>query len=567
MTRNGLIGRLIAILLTLSIVTVVLETCRAQADTAKAPATLPAQPDIVVRGGRIIDGAGNPWFHADIAIRDGRILAVGDLDDALPATKVIDASGLVIAPGFIDVHTHADEDLLKLPQAENFVRDGVTTIVTGNCGYGVRDVGEYFVKLTQRGIVVNVATLVGHNTVLRAVKGNKAGKLTSQQMTAAKQLVREAMRDGAVGLSTGLIYSPGQFSDTGEIIELARVAAEFGGIYATHMRSESTAILEAIEEALRIGREANCRVQISHFKLPSDMAKKLPGGSDATLQRVLDARAAGQEVWLDQYPYTASSTGIGTLLPDWILEDGPDAAKAKLAEPEQLARVLADMRDNHEIERGRRDMSYVVLASCRAYPQFVGGNLKQVAQAMKLKRENPNKELLGGALPDVTMEEQYRAAIDIYMNGGASVVLHSMDEAEVVNILRCPLVAIASDSGVREFNTGQPHPRGYGTNARVLGRYVREQRVITLEDAVRKMTSLPAAAFRFRDRGLLREGFVADVTIFDPQRVIDRATFETPHAYAEGIEYVIVNGKVVLEQGKMTGAIPGTTISSTRSKP
>lgn len=524
----------------------------------------PAQPaagqaDLLLRGGRLIDGAGNAWFYADVAIKADRITAIGDLKD-LSAARTIDVANLVVAPGFIDVHTHADDGLLRLNKAENFIRNGVTTIVTGNCGGSTTDVAGYFAKVRERGVALNVATLIGHNSILRAVKGSAAGELNPVQMEQARQIVRKAMRDGAVGLSTGLIYTPGQWSSTEEIIELMKVAAESGGIYATHMRSESTAILKAIDEALRIGREANCRVQISHFKLPTDMARKL-GGSDATLQRVLEARAAGQEVWLDQYPYTASSTSISTLLPDGVLENGADNARKVLSDPAELPRILDQMKQNNEVTRGRRDMAYVVIASCQAYPQYVGRNILQIAQANKLKRDNPSAELIDAKLPEVSMEDQYLAIIDIYIKGGASVVLHSMDEAEVKNILRCPLVAIASDSGVRQFDSGQPHPRGYGTNSRVLGRYVREQRVITLEDAIRKMTSMPATAFRLKDRGLLREGAFADITIFNPDTVIDRATFDKPHAYPDGIETVIVNGQVVFERGAMTEALPGRPIA------
>jgi N-acyl-D-amino-acid deacylase len=532
-----------------------LSACSTSPKTAPRPEL---SVDLLIRNARIIDGSGNAAFRGDVAVRGDRIVAIGDLKH-LQSTRTIDATGLVVAPGFIDVHTHADDGLYRQPQAENFIRDGVTTIVTGNCGYGVSDVSVYFQNLEKRGVALNVATLIGHNTVLREVKGNRAGVLSPAQMDQAKQLVRKAMDDGAVGFSTGLIYTPGQWSSTEEIIELAKVSAASGGIYATHMRSEATEILKAIDEALRVGREAGCRVEISHFKLPADIARKI-GGSDTTLKRVLDARAEGQQVGLDQYPYTASSTSISTLLPDKVLEEGPEAAKKNLSDPDQLPAVLELMRQNHEVERGRRSLGYVVIASCEAYPQYAGQNLQDIAGAMKLRRENPNAELLGATLRPVTMEDQYRAVIDIYVKGGASIVVHSMNETEVVNILRCPLVAVASDSGVREFGAGQPHPRGYGTNARVLGHYVREQQVITLEDAVRKMTSLPATAFGFKDRGLLREGFIADITIFNPGTVVDRATFEQPHAYAEGIEYVIVNGQAVLERGQMTGSLPGKPI-------
>jgi N-acyl-D-amino-acid deacylase len=542
---------------------------------AAAPATQPF--DLLIRHGKVIDGAGNAWFYGDVGIAGGEVVAVGDLHDA-SAKRQIDAQyKLVVAPGFIDVHTHADTDLYKQPRAENFIRDGVTTIVTGNCGYGVKDVGEYLARLKRDGCALNVATLYGHNTALRAVKGDRAGDLTDEQLEQAKQLVAKAMRDGAVGFSTGLIYTPGTYSKTEEIIELQKVAASFGGIYATHMRSEGVTILAAIDEALRVGREANCRVEISHFKLPADVSSRMREanehasfGSDVTLKRVLDARAAGQEVWMDQYPYTASSTTISTMLPDWLLEKGNATAKELLKDDAQLAKVLADMKQQHEVERRRRTLAYAVIASCEAYPQFVGKNVEEAARWRKLHPTTgatTRPELLSDAADasadatPVTMDEQYRTVIDIFLHGGASCVFHSMAEPDVENILRCPLIAVASDSGVRTLNAGMPHPRGYGTNARVLGLYVRERHAITLEDAVRKMTSLPATAFRFRNRGQLREGFRADVTVFDPDRVTDAATFEKPHAYSEGIEYVIVNGQVVLEPGgKFTAALPGQPI-------
>jgi N-acyl-D-amino-acid deacylase len=530
-----------------------------------APAAFAAHFDLVIRHGKVIDGSGNDWFYSDIGINGDRVARLGDLHDAT-ADHEIDATNLIVAPGFIDVHTHADTDLYRLPEAENFVRDGVTTIVTGNCGYGVRDVGEYFARLKAHGIAIDVATLIGHNTILCEVKGDKAGELTPEQMKQAREIVAKAMRDGAVGMSTGLIYTPGMYSKPEEIIELQKVAAGFGGIYTSHMRSESTGIMSAIDEALRVGREANCRVEISHFKLPRDVSQRI-GGSDATLKRVLDARAAGQEVWMDQYPYTASSTSLSTMLPDWLLEHGGDQARQLLATDDGLRRTLADMKHNNEVERHRTDMSYAVVSSCSAYPQYDGRNIQQVAQLMKLSKQVAGKELLAPStqvadrdLPPVTMDEQYRAVIDIYLHGGASMVFHTMDESDVVTILRCPLISIASDSGVREFGTAMPHPRGYGTNARVLGRYARDQHVITLADAVRKMTSQPATAFRFSDRGLLKEGFVADVTIFDPDRVIDKSTFEQPHQYSVGIEDVIVNGKLVLENEKMTGTLSGAPI-------
>jgi N-acyl-D-amino-acid deacylase len=515
-----------------------------------------ASYDLVIKNGTIIDGTGAARFGGDIAIKDGRVVAIGTVQG--DATTTIDAQHHIVAPGFIDVHTHADTDLYKLPHAENFVRDGVTTIVVGNCGGSVLHPKEYFDHLKKNGVAVNVATLIGHNSVLREVKGDKAGELSVTQMTRAKGIVRQAMIEGAVGFSTGLIYTPGQFSSTEEIIELQKVAAGFGGIYATHMRSESGGVMDAIDEALRIGREAKCRVEISHFKLPHTIAMKL--GSDSTLKKVLAAREAGQDVWLDQYPYTASSTTISTLLPDWVLEKGGEEARRTLRDPIGLRRALDDMRQNFESSRARKDMSYVVIASCKAFPTYAGLNLKQIAIARK--QQATTKELLesSNAKTEVTMEDQYRAAIDIYLAGGASCVFHTMDEQEVETIMKCPIVSVASDSGVRQFGRDMPHPRGYGTNTRVLGRYVRERKIITLEDAVRKMSSQPAMVFGFKDRGAIKVGNWADLTIFDAEKVNDKATFEQPHQYPVGIDAVVVNGKVVFENEKMTDALPGVPL-------
>lgn len=517
--------------------------------------------DVVIRNGTVLDGSGKDAVVADVAIKGGKIARIGAIPTGAGAAE-IDAKGLVVAPGFIDVHTHADDDVLTQPLAENFIRDGVTTIVTGNCGGSVRDVGKYFTAIEKRGAAINVATLIGHNTILKVVKGDRAGELTSDQMAKGKEMVAQAMRDGAVGMSTGLIYPPGQFSTTEEIIELQKVAAGFGGIYASHMRSEGSNILSAIDEALRVGKEANCRVEISHFKLPADAARKL-GGSDVTLGRVRSARAAGQEVWLDQYPYTASSTGITTLLPDEYIEQGVAVAQKKLRDdPAEVEKVVHKMLESAQ-KSGRTHYGYVVIAGSAAHPDYSGQNIIDLAKAAKLRKEKPGIELLGLAadqVPQPTLEDQIRMIVDIFASGGAQCVFHTMNEKEVENIMADPTVSVASDSGIRRYGTGAPHPRGYGTNTRVLARYVREKHIITLPEAIRKMTSMPAHAFRFSDRGMIKENFAADIVIFDAEKVSDLATFEKPHQYPIGIEFVIVNGQVVCEHGGMTGALPGKVI-------
>jgi N-acyl-D-amino-acid deacylase len=533
--------------------------------------------DLILRGGTVVDGTGKAGYVADVAIQGQRIAAIGDLSDE-KAARELDAKGLIVSPGFIDVHTHVDDDIFDHPLAENFVRDGVTTIVSGNCGGSVSDVGAFFARFDKTPAAVNHATLYGHNTVLRDVKGSIATPLSPPQLEEAKRRVDKAMDDGAVGFSTGLIYTPGTWSDTDEIIALTKVAAEKGGLYATHMRSEGGDILNAIDEALRIGREAGCRVQISHFKLPTNAAVRLgrgsmvKAGSDITLAKVEAARAAGQDVWLDQYPYTASSTTISTLIPDWVLEQGADEARKILADPAQRQKVLDEMRHSHEATNKRVDMSYVVIASASDRPELSGKNIKQITQLRKFKAEHgASPELLGDATTQpgagdpwasmqVSMREQYETILDIYEKGGASCVFHSMDEIEVGNILRSPLVSVASDSGMRVYNVGVPHPRGYGTNARVLGRYVRELKLISIEEAVRKMTSMPAGNFGMTGRGTLAVGAYADINVFDAATVSDQATFEKPHQYSTGFHWTFVNGTMVFDGKQMTGRKPGMAI-------
>ena len=518
--------------------------------------------DTIIRNGRIIDGTGADWFHGDIAITDGRISAIGDLKDE-KAPVELDAKDNIVAPGFIDVHTHADDDVFKLPLCENFIRDGVTTIVTGNCGSSTLQVGDYLARIKSDGVAVNVATLVGHNSVLTEVKGSKAGELTAEQREAAHKIIARAMEEGAVGFSTGLIYTPGIYSNTQEIMDLNKVAGEYDGIYATHMRNEASGVLDAIDEAISIARAGGTRLEISHFKLPKDVAPRI-GGAQAMFAKANEARAQGLEVWIDQYPYTASSTTLSVMLPDWVRENGDKAGREMLADSGQISRVLADMRESNEVKRGRKDLSYTVIASCKAIPEFTGYNIKQVAQIMKLRAEKGDavdfKAIPQDQWPTVTMEDQYRAVIAIYVKGSASCVYHTMDEHEVEDIMRSPLVSVCSDSGVRSFGVGVPHPRGYGSNARVLGKYVRERNVVPLSEAIRKMTSMPATAFRMKDRGLLREGCHADIVVFDPATVTDKATFEAPHQYSEGFSYVLVNGVVVNDHDTVTGKKPGEPI-------
>jgi N-acyl-D-amino-acid deacylase len=498
----------------------------------------PDRYDILIRNGRIVDGTGNPWYVGDVGIRKGRIAAVGRLPGAT-ARRVIDAGGRVVAPGFIDVHAHVEGNVHEHPTAESFLFDGVTAIVTGNCGGSETDIGGFFRKLREHRVSLNVATLIGHNSVRRAVMGSDDRDPTPEEQRRMEALVERAMREGAVGFATGLIYIPGTYSKTEEVVALARAAARHGGVYASHIRNEGDEIFAAIDEAIAVGRDAGMPVQISHFKLSN---KLFWGRSTETIQRVLDARAAGIDVTVDQYPYTASSTNLGVRLPSWALAGGQAKLRERLADPQTRRKIAEEMYRDFTERQGHQNLEWAVVATCRWDESLSGKSISRI-------------NLDRGREP--TLENEIETVLEMMERGGCQMVYHVMAEEDVVRILQFPYTMVASDAGIREFGAGMPHPRGYGTNARVLGRYVREQGVITLEDAIRRMTSLPAARFGFAERGLLRPGMWADVVIFDPETVADRATFERPHAYSTGFSHVLVNGEVVIENGRHTGARPG----------
>jgi N-acyl-D-amino-acid deacylase len=498
--------------------------------------------DLIIRRASLIDGTGTPAYSGDLAIRGDRIAAVGQLPAGATAVTEIDAAGRVVAPGFIDVHTHS-EDIAELPVAENFLRMGVTTIVTGNCGGSKLNVAEFFADIVKTKVVLNVATLIGHNTVRGQVMGGSfARPPTAGELAKMCALVDQAMQDGAVGLSTGLLYLPGTFAKTDEIVALAKAAAAHDGIYASHMRQENAQIREALDEVVTIAREAKIRAEVSHIKLSGPTA----WGRAAEILAYLDGlRAQGLGLTHDQYVYTASSTGIGANLIDArFREGGVQRYRERLADPVEKAKMVADMKDF--IAKGKRgDYAYAVVANFKADPRLNG---KTITQAAKLLR---------GA---DTLDDQIETILDLEARGGAQGVFHGMSEADLTVFLAHPLTMIASDAAPRKFNDAVPHPRGYGNNARVLGRYVRDQKVLTLEDAVRKMTSLPAKTFRLRDRGELRPGAIADVVIFDPATVSDPSTYADPHHYAVGFSDVLVNGVPVIRAAQLTGARPGTPV-------
>lgn len=499
----------------------------------------PAQYDLIITNARIVDGTGNPWFRGTIAIKDGHIAKVGRIVNAA-AVQTIDAHDQIVAPGFIDVHTHV-EDIYELPAAENFVRMGVTSLITGNCGGSAVDIGKFLGTIKEKPIAVNLATLVAHGSVRAAVLGLEDRAPTSEEQTKMDGLVEQGMKDGAVGLSTGLIYVPGTYAKTGEVVELAKVAAKHGGIYASHIRDEEAHVVDAINEAISVGEQANMPVEISHFKIS---AKSLWGQTPMTIGLVNAARARGLTVTVDQYAYTASSTSLDSRLPSWALAGGRKEGRKRTADPTIRARIINEMKQELK-ERGFKDYSYAYVASYSADPTFNGKNIAVITQEVKGKKK---------------LDDQIDQILEMYDKGGASMVYRTMQEDDVQNIMRQPFTMIASDSGVRRFGEGVPHPRGYGNNARILGHYVRELKLITLEDAIRKMTSLPAQTFGLRDRGLVREGYAADLVIFDDAKIIDKATFDQPHQYAEGFSDVIVNGQIVFDGTRMTNAMPGQAL-------
>jgi len=495
--------------------------------------------DLLVRNGLVIDGSGAKGVRADVAVTGGRIARIGNLENA-QAAIMIDAAGLVVAPGFIDVHTHAD-GIAKHPLAENFIRMGITTVVAGNCGGSAARIGEALAAIQAAGIAPNFATLVGHNTVRQQVMGSARRAPTADEMEKMKALVAQAMAEGALGLSTGLQYVPGVYADQPEIIELAKVAAAAGGLYASHMRNEGTDIENAVREAIAVGEAARCPVQISHLKIDSP---KQWGASAKVLAMIDRARARGMEVGADQYAYTAGASDLGIRFPAWALEGGQAQITARLNDEATWQRIKSEMKQLYG-ERGFTDLSWAVVSSYRPEPSFNGLSIKQIAAKTK-----------GADDADAQLE----VAREMMRGGDAQMVYHFMSEDDVARIMRHPQVVVASDSSALTMDEGMPHPRGYGNNARVLGRYVRELKVISLAEAVRKMTSLAASQFRLAGRGLIREGFAADLVLFDPKTIADRATYEQPHQVPVGMPYVIVNGTIVVKNGESTGARPGQVL-------
>ena len=505
--------------------------------------TRPAAFDLIIANGVVVDGTGAPGRMTDVGIRDGRVAELGPLQKAT-ARERINAGGLTVAPGFVDVHTHAD-DVADHPMAENFLQMGVTTIVAGNCGSSALDINEAFDRIRAVGISINYATLIGHNTVREAVMGTANALPRADDLRKMKSYVFKAMVDGAVGFSTGLQYVPGTYARTNEITELARVAGNEGGIYATHMRNEGTALEAAIRESITVARLTETPLEISHLKVDSPSQW---GASAKALAMIDEARKRGIKVQADQYAYTAGSSSLSIRFPAWALEGGAEAVRARLTDPATWTKIKQEMQSLLD-ERGFSDLSWATIATYRANPALNGLSMKDAAAKVK---------------GSDTADAQLELARDMQAAGGASMVYHFMSDDDVAAIMRHPMVSIASDAGINVLGQGVPHPRGYGDNVRVLGKFVREDKVIPLEEAIRKMTSLPAQFFGFPDRGVIKAGAFADLVIFDPAKVAETATYAKPHSYPVGIAAVIVNGVVTIRNGKHTAAKAGQIVTKPR---
>jgi N-acyl-D-amino-acid deacylase len=504
-----------------------------------APRAQPPVYDLVIRHGRIVDGTGSPWYLGDVAVRDDTIVRIAPRIDA-PATRVLDAAGKVVAPGFIDLHTHARRGIFDVPTADNYVRQGVTTLMEGPDGSSPLPLKPFLDRVAATRVTPNLGTFIGQGSVRDAVIGPVNRKATSAEIDKMRGLVRQGMEDGAFGLSSGLFYVPGTFTPTAEVVELARVAGGMGGIYISHMRDEASGVLDSVRETIEIGEKGGLPTQVTHHKV---IGKANWGRSVETLKLVDEARARGVDATIDQYPYTASSTSIqAALMPAWALEGGRAAVLKRL----QTATMRSELRkETARIileERGGGDPQNVQLARCDWDHSLDGKRLGDVTKGRGL---------------DPTIENAAETALWIVEKGGCQGIFHAISEEDLQRILRHPATMIGSDGEVPIFGVASPHPRSYGTFVRVLGRYVRELHVITLEDAIRKMSSFPAQRIGLADRGVLREGMKADIAVFDSAAIRDLATFERPHQYAEGVVWVVVNGQIVFENGKMTPARPG----------
>ena len=497
--------------------------------------------DIVIRNGTIVDGSGDEAYKKDIGIINDKIIKIGDLSNH-SSRITIDATNLIVSPGFIDSHTHAIRGIFDVPTAESSLLQGITTLTDGNDGTSPYPIDEHYQKIEHTKISPNWAVFVGQGTIRQKVMGLENRDPTDSELSKMEMLIKEAMEDGALGISTGLFYVPGSFSSTSEVISLSKIASSYGGIYISHMREEAVDILKSVNETINIGIEAKIPVQITHHKI---IGKDNWGLSYETLKLVDNAIAEGVKVSIDQYPYTASQTSIRALIPQWAQAGGRNNLLARIDDPKTRQLIIDGIIERILFDRG-------------------GGHPKNIF----ISKSSWNTSMEGKNLAELCIERNlepspYNAAIvvfEIIKGGGATAVYHAINSDDVDRIMQHPMTSIASDGPITLFNVGSPHPRTYGTFTRVLGRYVRDRNILSLEEAIRKMTSLPAQVLSISKRGLLKEGYFADITIFDPRTVIDKATFEEPHQYAVGINTVLVNGVIVVENGLHNGNRPGRVL-------
>jgi len=536
-------------------------------------AKTPRQPqfDVLIKNGRIVDGSGSPGYNADIAIKDRRIARIGNLANAT-ATKTIDASGMVVAPGFIDMLGQSETYLLIDPRGMSKVMMGVTTEITGegesiapindrqikeqedflkrfNLTIDWRTLDEYFKRLEKQGTGLNLGTFVGATQVREYVIGYDDRSPTPQQLEQMKQLVASAMRDGALGLSTSLQYIPARFAKTDEIVELAKVASQYGGIYATHQRSEANALDESLNEVFEIARRAKIPAEIWHLKTAY---KKNWGRMPEILNKIKNARAQGLDITADIYPYIAGSTALSACLPPWAQEGGTQQMLSRLRDPESRKRLKS------EISVDQKDWENIYLGSGGPGGILIGSVVNRDLEPMQGKRlseiaEEQKKDPLD-ALFDFILADHAQTGAIYFM----------MSEDDMRAAMKAPFVSFCTDSGSRATDGplagSKSHPRGWGSYPRILGHYVRDEHLITLEAAIHKMTGGPAARVGLKDRGLLKTGMFADITVFNPKTIIDTATFEQPNQYPVGIEYVLVNGQISVDKGQRTTALAGRAI-------
>lgn len=499
--------------------------------------------DLLLRGGAIYAGDGAAGRVGDVAIRGGKIVAVGQFKLG-QVGRTIDCTGLCVAPGLIDLHTHSDDQVIAptLRGCVNYVIQGCTTSVTGNCGSGPTNVGEFYAKIDAAGAGTNVAHLLPQGSLRDKVVGSIDRPATDEEMARMRNMVDKAMRDGAWGMSTGLIYVPSVYASTDELIELAKIVATHGGIYASHIRGEGSGLLTAVSEAIKIGEVAGLPAHISHFKSSGSENWGLIRQAAAAIET---AREQGRRVTADQYPYTASSTSLeATLFPTWARSGGNAALIKRLDDPESGPKIKAEVQ--RDIDRTANGAA-VFLARYQAQPAWVGKNLKQIA--------------------DETQRPALDIACEIVRNGGAAVVNFSMSEEDVRYAMQLPWVATASDGRSYIPNADRPHPRSYGTFARKIGRYAIQEKAISLEHAIRSASGLPADILGLKDRGYLKPDQAADIVVFDPAKYIDEATFDAPHRYSTGVRYVFVNGTPAVHEGIPTGALAGKALRHASTKP